>query len=105
MKTFLLLIFMSSFNIFAHDYCYTHGDCQKGNVTQSANQCYLASTGTDNYGNRTCAIRCINVEIGHRCHFIDDNVYGICLTEKLKPIPAFDPSDPNRCKDAIELFP
>jgi hypothetical protein len=100
-----IFTFLLSLSAYSHDLCYTNGDCQKNIQTSPATQCFVAKTGVDSFGNQTCALRCMQVEIGSTCHFIDDNVYGICVSEKVKPVPRLDPSNPNRCDDAVDLFP
>jgi hypothetical protein len=85
------------------DLCYSHGTCQT--TTQIGTKCYITKTGTDALGNTTCALRCLTVHLGQYCEKINSEVFGYCKQERVPASPAFDPQDPNRCDNAIELFP
>ena len=105
MKMIITLVFILNFNIsFAHDqFCYTHGDCQ--NSVANAQKCFIAKTGTNMNGEVTCAVRCINVKLGQFCQPINDEVFGYCASEKIPAMPIFNPTDPNRCDNAVDMFP
>ncbi len=102
MKKLILLITLFSSSAFAHDRCYTQGDCQKS-TTASDQMCVIASTGTDHFGNATCALRCVSVNLGSYCHFFKDEIYGVCRDEKRFPMPIFNPADPKRCDNAVDI--
>ena len=101
---FIIFTLIFSFNIQANiKTCYTHGDCQS--TTATGTKCFLAKTGTDIYGAPTCATRCIQVDYGQYCEQINSEVFGYCREESITPMPNIDPSDPDRCKDAVDMFP
>lgn len=104
MKVFIIIISLLSLNLYASDYCYTQGDCQKLAPTTPATKCFIVNTGFDPFGNKTCAIRCLTVELGKYCHFLQDEVFGICRDEKMPLMPVLNPSDPDKCKDAVDIF-
>lgn len=58
-------------------------------------ECFVVKTGTDNLGNQACALRCYNVPTFGNCR------NGICTPPLAKPVPAFDPLNPD-CSEAID---
>lgn len=67
--------------------------CQKHPVTT----CGIVRTGTDPFGNVTCALRCITAEVFGECSAADGIGQGICVPPQQPQSPTFDPNDPNRC--------
>jgi hypothetical protein len=47
----------------------------------------------------------MTVQFGQYCQYINDEVFGICRQEAIPEMPKFDPNDPNRCANAVDLFP
>ena len=103
MKILVIIMLGLSFSSFAQDFCYTQGDCQKIHETTPSKQCYVVNTGTDGFGNKTCAVRCVPVELGHKCNRIEGRVFGVCLPERTPLRPEFDPNDPKRCDNSVEI--
>lgn len=58
-------------------------------------ECFVVKTGTDNLGNQSCALRCYNVPTFGNCR------NGVCTPPQAKPVPAFDPLNPD-CTEAID---
>lgn len=103
MKVILILI-LSISTVQANTLCYTNGDCQSQLKPASGSQCYLAKTGVDPFGKLTCAVRCITVQLGSYCQFFQDEVYGICKREVIRPVSLFNQTREN-CANAVDLYP
>ena len=71
--------------------------CMKHPVTR----CFIVNTGFDAQGQRTCALRCYNYEEFGDCRANAGGVVGICVPPEQPEQPVFNPSDPNRCDEAI----
>lgn len=71
--------------------------CQKHPITT----CAIVSTGFDNVGGVTCALRCVSVEMFGECTSSDGITQGICVPPNQPDAPVFNPSDPLRCEGAI----
>lgn len=67
--------------------------CQKHPVTT----CGIVRTGTDPFGNVTCALRCITAEVFGTCVATDGIGQAICVPPTQPEAPVFNPDDPNRC--------
>lgn len=67
--------------------------CQKHPVTT----CGIIKTGTDPFGNVTCALRCITAEVFGECVASDGIGAAICTPPEQPDSPTFDPTDPDRC--------
>jgi hypothetical protein len=98
-----LLTLMSATVLSAnHDQtCLSHGDCQALTPTTPSYQCFIINTGTDNQGNKTCALRCYSADEGSFCVKAAGKVVGLCERENFS-VPIFDQADPNRCQSAID---
>lgn len=69
--------------------------CQQTPVTT----CGIVLTGTDALGNRTCALRCVTVEIFGECTADDGTGVGTCKPPCQQAPAELDPNDPNVCED------
>jgi hypothetical protein len=58
-------------------------------------ECFVVRTGTNIQGGETCALRCYSVPKFGDCR------NGICIPPLPRPIPQFDPSNPD-CSEAID---
>lgn len=97
-----ILLFLLSSNLFASDTCLTNGDCQAKYPTTFGINTYIVKTGTDALGETSCALRAYYIELGHYCEKEEGKVFGTCVKEEEIQV-TFDPNDPSRCQDAIEL--
>ncbi len=59
--------------------------------------CGIVRTGTDPFGNVTCALRCITAQVFGECVASDGIGAAICTPPDQPDSPTFDPNDPNRC--------
>ena len=71
--------------------------CAKHPVTT----CAIVKTGTDPYGGVTCAKRCVTVAVFGECSAADGSGVGVCTPPCQPADVVFNPSDPNRCNEAI----
>lgn len=78
--------------------CVSKEFCQKHPVTT----CMIIDTGLDQFGGRTCALRCITAEVFGECSAGDGSGVGVCVPPATCPQPSFDPNSPTRCTD-VEL--
>jgi len=75
----------------AGDFCIAREWCSKSPITR----CLVIRTGTNSLGEVTCRQQCyITQEFG-------DCTNGYCTPPLQDPIPTFDPTDPNRCNNAV----
>lgn len=67
--------------------------------------CAIVNTGFDAQGNITCALRCVTVQQNAKCVPQDSRgvASGVCVPPTPPQQPDFNPDDPNRCDDAIEI--
>lgn len=73
--------------------------CMKHPVTT----CAIVLTNTDPLGNKTCALRCITAEVFGECVSSDGVGVGSCVPPTQPASPTYNPTDPNRCDEAITL--
>lgn len=71
--------------------------CMQHPVTE----CYIVNTGYDAQGQRTCALRCYTYEKHGDCKASAGSAVGVCVPPEQPEQPVFNPSDPNRCDEAI----
>ncbi|MAZ48513.1 MAG: hypothetical protein CME65_08115 [Halobacteriovoraceae bacterium] len=102
MKVFIIAVALFSTNLFASEKCVTDGDCQKLHEPSQDSVCFNVLTGTDVFGDNTCAERCLQAWIGYKCEVFDGEVYGVCRPEDISN-PTFDPNDPRICDNALRL--
>lgn len=102
MKVIIIAIALLSTNLFASDRCITDGDCQKLHEPNQDSVCFNVLTGTDVFGDNTCAERCLQAWIGYKCDVYEGEVYGVCRPEDIST-PNYDPNDPNICDNALRL--
>lgn len=102
--TFIILLSFFSLASFAGEgkFCLTNGDCQVGTETEQGYKCLVVKTGQDYNQNTTCALQCFVVELGNNCKITEGQLYGRCMKESFD-VPVFDPNDPNRCSQALEV--
>ena len=79
--------------------CVAQEWCQKSPVTT----CAIVSTGTDEFGGVTCDLRCVTAEVFGECTVSDGVSVGQCKPPCQPTAPVFNPTDPNRCEDAISF--
>lgn len=79
--------------------CVSKEWCQKHPVTT----CGIVSTGSDNQGNVTCALRCITVAVHGDCSSSDGVTQGVCIPPDQPDTPVFDPNDPQACDGALSF--
>lgn len=77
--------------------CISKEFCQKYPVTR----CFIVKTGFDAQGGETCALRCYNYEEFGDCVGSNGQNNAICVPPQAPEQPVFNPSDPNRCDEAI----
>ena len=73
------------------DFCIAKDWCQKTPVVR----CLVVKTGTDSLGDVTCRQQCYTTSEFGECKA------GTCIAPFQDTIPVFDPTDPNRCDDAV----
>ena len=73
------------------DFCIAKDWCQKTPVVR----CLVVKTGTDSLGDVTCRQQCYTTSEFGECKA------GTCTAPFQDTIPVFDPTDPNRCDDAV----
>lgn len=71
--------------------CVSREYCRKEHIPE----CFIVKTGTSLQGGQTCALRCYSVPTFGDCR------NGVCIPPLPKPVPQFDPNNPN-CEDAID---
>ncbi|MEX0798881.1 MAG: hypothetical protein WD025_05525, partial [Bacteriovoracaceae bacterium] len=72
--------------------------CMKHPITQ----CFIVNTGFDAQGQKTCALRCYTYEEFGDCRASAGSIAGVCVAPDQPEQPVFNPSDPNRCDQAID---
>ena len=77
--------------------CVSKEWCKKHPVTT----CAIVNTGTDALGGTTCALRCITAEVYGDCSAGTSGGVGVCTPPCQPTAPTFNPSDPNRCDEAV----
>jgi hypothetical protein len=104
MKTLLLVIFLSSFSLFAREevlspkLCYTHGQYQDS-LPEMGFKCFIVKSGMNPNGSPSCTLRCPQMPLGSYCETVQGHVFGICKKEFYQ-VPAFDP---NNCSNAVDV--
>lgn len=102
MRSILIVTAVYSMSLFASGSCVTDGDCQKLYEPRQGTVCFNVLTGTDVFGEDTCAERCLQAWVGHQCVVGEGEVYGVCRREDTST-PNYDPNDPNICDNAVRL--
>lgn len=77
--------------------CVSKEFCQKNPVRT----CAIVLGEPDQYGGKTCSLRCITAEVYGECTADDGSGPGVCKPPCQPTAPVFNPSDPNRCAEAM----